>query len=57
MPLTHAWFVQGTGELHMPLPLQVSTPLPEHWTAPLEHMPEHTPLTHVAPEHGTAVPH
>jgi hypothetical protein len=57
MPPTHAWFVQATGELHMPLPLHVSTPLPEHCTAPFEHDPEHTPETQVAPEQATAVPH
>ncbi len=34
----HVWFVHATAADHVPLALQVSTALPEHWTAPL---PEH----------------
>jgi hypothetical protein len=30
LPLTHAWLVHGTAEVHVPVVVHVSTPLPEH---------------------------
>jgi hypothetical protein len=41
----------------VPLPEQVCTPLPEHWTSPGVHDPEHAPFTQAIPEHGEAVLH
>jgi hypothetical protein len=29
-PLTQVWLLQAVGVLHVPLDVQVSTPLPEH---------------------------
>lgn len=44
-PPTHAWLVQVTGLLHVPLALHVSTPSFEHCVAPGVHEPVHAPLT------------
>jgi hypothetical protein len=45
-PETHAWLTQVLGELHVPLPEHVSTPLLTHCTAPGVHDPVHAPETH-----------
>lgn len=45
-PVTQAWLGQGTGALHVPLALHVSTPLLEHCFVPGVQTPEHAPPTH-----------
>jgi hypothetical protein len=45
-PPTHAWFVQGTAWLQLPVESHVWTPLPEHWTWPGVHGPTQALATH-----------
>ena len=47
IPLTQAWFEQGTGVPQLAVRSQVCTPLPEHCVAPGVHVPVHTPAAHV----------
>jgi hypothetical protein len=44
------------GAPHVPALPHVSTPLPEHWTAPGLQTPTQAPVTHAWLLHGTAVP-
>jgi hypothetical protein len=55
-PLTHAWFTQTLGVLHIP-ELHFSTPLPEHCAVPAVHVPTQIPLEHVPLAHAEAEPH
>jgi hypothetical protein len=56
-PMTHAWFVQGTAALQLPVASHVCTPLPEHCVAPGAHTPWHVPLAHAWLAQGTPAPH
>jgi hypothetical protein len=52
-PLTHAWFVHGSGLPHDPLAWQVSTALPQHCVAPVG---LHAPSWHTALKPLLSVP-
>jgi hypothetical protein len=61
--MTHVWLVHATGEPQIPVALHVSTPLPEHCSAPGLQDPAHCPPTPPSvgllqmPEHFEGVPH
>jgi hypothetical protein len=48
--------LQAVAVLHVPLAVQVSTPLPEQVVCPGPHTPVQAPLTHVWLVHAAAVP-
>jgi hypothetical protein len=54
-PLTHVWCVHATAVPHCPLALQVSTPSPEHCTAPGTQTPPQAPPVHTN-WHGWGLP-
>jgi hypothetical protein len=53
----HAWPVHATAAPHVPVALQVCTPLPEHRVVLGAHTPAHPPATQAWFAHATAVPH
>jgi hypothetical protein len=53
----HVWLVHAAGVPHDPVPLHVSTPLPEHCVVVGVHDPVHAPMTHAELEHATGMPH
>jgi hypothetical protein len=55
-PATQVPLMHVTGEPQAPIELHVSTPLPEHCTAPGVHTPMQTPFTHAWFVQGTALP-
>jgi hypothetical protein len=54
-PATQAWFEHAVGSLQVPIAVQVSTPLPEHWVAPGLQTPMHAPAMQAWFEHGVTL--